>query len=99
MTQTGHFDQLNVTRGDAELRLGVTQVRQHQLGQMRDAHAVLEAVVGGAGEHQVGAAELLEIAQTLEFGCIQKTQKQWSQGDLAERCDGEKGGREERGEK
>lgn len=33
-------------------------------------YAVFKAVVGGSGEDKVGPAELLDVSQSLELGCV-----------------------------
>lgn len=38
---------------------------------------VLEAVVGGAWKHQVGAAQLLDVSQSLELRRVDDGDQQW----------------------
>jgi len=82
VAQSRQLDQLDVARGNLQLRLRVADVSQHLLGKVRDADAMLEAIVRRSGEHEVRASELLQVAQPLELGSVQHAQQQWRQGDL-----------------
>lgn len=48
-------------------------------------HAVFESVVACAGEHEIGASELFEVAQTLKLGRVQDAKKKRLQRDLTAR--------------
>lgn len=37
---------------------------------MNIPYAVFKAVVGGSGEDKIGPAELLDVSQSLELGCV-----------------------------
>lgn len=39
-------------------------------GVMNTPYAVLKTVVGGSREDKVGPAELLDVSQSLELGCV-----------------------------
>ena len=46
---------------------------------------MFESVVTCAGEHEIGASELFEVAQTLKLGRVQDAKKKRLQGDLTAR--------------
>jgi hypothetical protein len=46
---------------------------------------VFESVVTCAGEHEIGASELFEVAQTLKLGRVQDAKKKRLQRDLTAR--------------
>ena len=50
--------------------LEAVEVGEHPVGQVAGAQGVLKAVVAGAGEHQVGEAQLLQVTQALELGGV-----------------------------
>ena len=71
VAQAGHANEGGVLLGHDDavllLALDAADAVHHLSGQVAHAEAVLEAVVAGAGEDEVGGAELLELTEALEL--------------------------------
>ena len=83
VAEAGELDARDVLVGDVQLRLLVAEVPREPAAQVRGADAMLEAVVGGAGEDVVDAAELLEVFQPLELRRVDHRDADRRQRDVA----------------